>query len=112
MPTISQIRTRTMRRVARFATLLLRSLANEDRLLLLSQLVADERCVSELERLADIRQPTLSQQLGVLRNEGLVATRRQGKYIYYSLNRPEVVPMLNMLYTLYRARKGRRRNTA
>ena len=47
------------------ATSLLKSLANEDRLLLLCQLVDGEKSVSELERLTGIRQPTLSQQLGV-----------------------------------------------
>ena len=52
------------------AASLLKSLANPDRLLLLCQLVEGERSVTELEALTGIRQPTLSQQLGVLRNEG------------------------------------------
>ncbi|WP_024304416.1 helix-turn-helix transcriptional regulator [Pseudogulbenkiania sp. MAI-1] len=83
------------------ASLLLKSLANEDRLLLLCQLVDGEKTVSELERLTAIRQPTLSQQLGVLRNEGLVATRREGKWIYYRIGRPEALVLLNALHALF-----------
>ena len=58
---------------------LLKALANPDRLLLLCQLVEGERSVTELGMLSDIAQPSLSQQLGVLRGERLVATRREGK---------------------------------
>ena len=60
----------------------LKLLANEDRLLLLCQLSQGEKCVGELEEQLGIRQPTLSQQLGVLRGEGVVDSRRQGKNIY------------------------------
>ena len=56
----------------------LKLLANVERMLLLCQLSQGEMCVSELEEQLNIRQPTLSQQLGVLRNEGVVSTRRQG----------------------------------
>lgn len=83
------------------AATLLKSLANEDRLLLLCQLVSGEKAVSELERLTGIRQPTLSQQLGVLRNEGLVATRRDGKWIYYSVASRESMTMLSTLQSFY-----------
>ncbi len=55
----------------------LKLLANEDRLLLLCQLSQGEMCVSDLEQALGIHQPTLSQQLGVLRNEGVV--RRAAK---------------------------------
>lgn len=79
----------------------LKLLANEDRLLLLCQLSQGERCVSELEGGLGIRQPTLSQQLGVLRNEGVVNTRRQGKNIYYSVADPALLEILAVLYRLY-----------
>ena len=78
-----------MREAAEAATALLRVLANEDRLLLLCQMTAGEKSVGELEALLDIRQPTLSQQLGVLRAEGLVTTRREGKRIYYAVADPK-----------------------
>lgn len=83
------------------AALLLKGLANEDRLLLLCQLVDGEKSVSELERLTGIRQPTLSQQLGVLRNEGLVATRREGKWVYYSVASTDAQALLQALHALF-----------
>lgn len=79
----------------------LKLLANEDRLLLLCQLSQGERCVSELEAQLGIRQPTLSQQLGVLRTEGAVNTRREGKNIYYSVADAATLEILALLYRLY-----------
>jgi DNA-binding transcriptional ArsR family regulator len=79
----------------------LKLLANEDRLLLLCQLSQGEMCVSELEEALDIHQPTLSQQLGVLRAEEVVDTRRQGKHIYYSVADPAMLEILTVLYRLY-----------
>ena len=79
----------------------LKLLANEDRLLLLCQLSQGELCVSDLEEELGIHQPTLSQQLGVLRTEGVVATRRQGKNIFYSVADPAVLEILTVLYRLY-----------
>ena len=79
----------------------LRVLANEDRLLLLCQLSKGEMSVGELEEQLGIRQPTLSQQLGVLRNEGVLATRRQGKNIFYRVADPTLLEILAVLYRLY-----------
>lgn len=79
----------------------LKVLANEERLLLLCQLSQGEMCVSELEASLDIRQPTLSQQLGVLRTEGVVSTRRQGKHIFYSVADADLLEILAVLYRLY-----------
>jgi DNA-binding transcriptional ArsR family regulator len=79
----------------------LKLLANEDRLLLLCQLSQGEHCVSELEEELGIVQPTLSQQLGVLRNEGVVTTRRQGKNIYYSVADARTLEILVLLHRLY-----------
>lgn len=90
-----------MRAGASAATALLRVLANEDRLLLVCQMAGGEKSVGELESLLDIRQPTLSQQLGVLRTEGLVTTRRDGKKIYYSIADAKVAAVLATLYMLY-----------
>jgi DNA-binding transcriptional ArsR family regulator len=80
---------------------LLKTMANEDRLMLLCHLIDTELNVGQLENLTGIRQPTLSQQLGVLRDEALVTTRREGKYIYYKLASPSVVLMMQTLYGLY-----------
>ncbi len=79
----------------------LKLLANVERMLLLCQLSQGEMCVSELEEHLEIRQPTLSQQLGVLRTEGVVSTRRQGKNIFYSVADPRLLEILTVLYRLY-----------
>ena len=94
----------TVRASTAQACALLKTLANEDRLLILCQLNQGRRNVGELEALLDIHQPTLSQQLTVLREEGLVATERQGKYIYYSLVSPEAIRIMQTLFELYCAR--------
>ncbi len=77
---------------------MLKTLSNPDRLLLLCQIAQGERCVSELEEALDIHQPTLSQQLGVLRDDGLVNTRRDGKRIYYSMASKEALVIMQVLH--------------
>ena len=80
---------------------LLKALANPDRLLLLCQLVEGERSVTDLGMLSGITQPSLSQQLGVLRGERLVATRREGKSVIYRINSPAAMTVLQTLYGLF-----------
>lgn len=62
---------------------LLKALANPNRLSIICMLLEGESAVAEIESELGIRQPTLSQQLGELREAGLVATRRDAKHIYY-----------------------------
>jgi DNA-binding transcriptional ArsR family regulator len=90
-----------MRGAAVQACSLLKVLANPDRLLLLCQLAQGERGVSELEAMVGIGQPSLSQQLGVLRDEALVTTRRAGKQVYYSIASSEAMAVMQVLYQLY-----------
>ncbi|GAC1539118.1 MAG: metalloregulator ArsR/SmtB family transcription factor [Ramlibacter sp.] len=87
-----------MRIAAAQATGLLKALAHPDRLLLLCQLSQGEHCVSELEEVLGIHQPTLSQQLGVLREERLVNTRREGKQIFYSIASKEALAVMQVLH--------------
>lgn len=98
-----------MREAADSACALLKTLGNRERLLLLCQLIEGEKSVSQLEELLDIHQPTLSQQLGVLRAEGVVETRREGKRIYYSLASAQATRMVNTIYGIFCPvpRKGR-----
>jgi DNA-binding transcriptional ArsR family regulator len=91
----------TMRTSADQACRLLKVLANADRLMLICQLAQGEKNVGELEMALGIVQPTLSQQLGVLRDEGLVSTRREGKNIYYAINSPNALALVQLLYTQY-----------
>lgn len=80
---------------------LLKILANEDRLMLLCQLTQGERNVGELEAICGIKQPTLSQQLGILREEGMVNVRREGKFMFYSLANHEAILVMQTLSSLY-----------
>ena len=101
MQTDTPLDLQSLRRSADSACRLMKVLSNPDRLLLLCQLSQGEKRVGELEELVGISQPTLSQQLGVLREEGLVNTRREGKNIYYSVARPDTLEILSTLYSLY-----------
>jgi DNA-binding transcriptional ArsR family regulator len=101
MPSRATLDPARMRRGAAQAVGALRLLGNEDRLLLLCQLAQGEMCVGELEAALDIRQPTLSQQLGVLRAEGVVHTRREGKNIVYSIADARLLDVLALLHRLY-----------
>jgi len=80
---------------------LMKVLSNRDRLMLLCQISLGEKCVKELEDTLDIHQPTLSQQLTVLRNENLVKTRKEGKNIYYSLDSDIAMSVIGLLHTHY-----------
>lgn len=64
----------------------LKALAHPVRLRIVQTLAGTERNVGEIDEAADIGQPTLSQQLAVLRNAGLVKTRKDAKLVYYRLN--------------------------
>ncbi len=90
-----------MNAAAGAASDLLKSLANRHRLLILCQLVDGERPVGELAAFLGVRDSTVSQHLALLRKDGLVATRRDGQTIYYSIASPEARGVLETLYTLY-----------
>ena len=87
-----------MQSAAGRASRLMKVLSNPDRLLILCQLSLGERRVGELEALLGIVQPTLSQQLTVLRDEGLVSTRREGKNIHYALTSSKALAVIQVLY--------------
>jgi len=87
---------------------LMKALANPDRLLLLCQLAQGEMSVGELEAALGILQPTLSQQLSVLRTEALVETRRDGKHVFYRVASGPALAVLKLLHQQFCNRKGRK----
>ena len=87
-----------MKASASNACRLMKVLSNPDRLMLLCQLSQSEKRVGELEEILGIVQPTLSQQLTVLREEELVTTRRDGKSIYYQIASPQALAVMNVLF--------------
>ena len=64
----------------------LKAIAHPVRFSILQSLAAGERNVGEIEAVTGIGQPSLSQQLAVLRNAGLVQTRKEAKLVYYQLD--------------------------
>ncbi len=90
-----------MQAAAAEACRLMKVLSNPDRLLILCQLSQGEHRVGELEELLGIVQPTLSQQLTVLREEALVSTRRDGKHIHYLLDSPQALAVMQVLYAQF-----------
>lgn len=83
------------------AAQLLTAMANPKRLMILCNLLEQERSVSELSRIVDLEQSPLSQHLSKLRAWGLVKTRRDGQTIYYRLASEPVTRVLTTLYDIY-----------
>ncbi len=95
---------------ARDAAEFLKALAHGSRLLILCILAEGEKSVGDLETLLAQRQSTVSQQLARLRLDGLVATRRDGKSIYYSLADNDARAILQSVYSVFchKPRRARR----
>lgn len=80
---------------------LLKTLAHPARLMLACTLAEGEYCVGALETTLDIHQPTLSQQLGVLRDAGVVETRRDAKRIFYRLTDQKAARLIRALHAIF-----------
>jgi ArsR family transcriptional regulator, virulence genes transcriptional regulator len=80
---------------------LMKVLSNKNRLMILCQLAEGEKSVGDLVELLGARGPAMSQQLALLRKDGLVKTRRDGQTIYYSLARDDVSKLMAFLYDTY-----------
>lgn len=102
-----------MREHASDAAQLLKALANEKRLLVLCLLAEGERSVGDINALLDVSQSALSQHLAVLRDEGLVTTRRDAQSIFYALAPGPAFTLIHTLHGIYCATgttpAGRRR---
>ena len=96
-----QLKTKVMERAADRAGELLKALASRHRLLILCHLIERERSVGELAEFLGIRDSGVSQHLALLRKDGLVAARRDGQTIWYSIRSPEARALLEALYGIY-----------
>jgi DNA-binding transcriptional ArsR family regulator len=83
------------------AARLLRALSNENRLMLLCLLFEGEKTVGELNESLPLSQSALSQHLAVLREEGMVNTRREGQSIYYELGSQPAQRVIQTLHSVY-----------
>ncbi len=83
------------------AALLLKSLSHASRLMILCQLVEGEKTVGELQQYSSLSQSAFSQHLGVLRQQGLVTTRKEGLHVYYAITDSRVAEILTVLHQIY-----------
>lgn len=90
-----------MQPVAETVADIMKTLAHPKRLLALCALVDAERSVGELAAALGVRDQAMSQQLAILRNKGLVATRRDNQTIYYRLASAEIRTIMESLYKTY-----------
>jgi ArsR family transcriptional regulator len=79
----------------------LKVLAHPVRLILVCTLVQGEFSVGELEEKLDVHQPTLSQQLTVLREAEIVETRKEGKQVFYRLTEAKTAQLIAALFTIF-----------
>lgn len=90
-----------MQTSARGAADLMKALSSENRLMLLCQLADGEKTVGDLAEALGMRQAAVSQQLALLRKDGLVSARREGRMMHYRLTGREARAVIMLLYELY-----------
>ena len=90
-----------MRKSATAAAALLRAISHEARLLVLCELTNGERSAGELVERSGLSQSALSQHLAKLREEGLVATRREAQVIHYRIADQRAQRVLRVLHDIY-----------
>lgn len=83
------------------AAALLRAMSNARRLMILCELAEGERCVGQIHNRAGLSQSALSQHLAVLREQGLVATRRKSQAIFYRIADPAMFRIIDALASNY-----------
>jgi DNA-binding transcriptional ArsR family regulator len=83
------------------AAAFLKALSHVGRLMILCHILDGEKSVTELEDLIGARQSAVSQQLSRLRLEGLVAARRDGKAIFYSIADARVASLVSLMYQMF-----------
>ena len=90
-----------MRQNAAQAVRLLKSLANESRLMIMCVLAEGELSVGALNDRIALSQSALSQHLALLREQGMVTTRRESQTIYYALAQTEAIDLIQLLHDIY-----------
>jgi DNA-binding transcriptional ArsR family regulator len=91
----------SMKRNATDAVSLLKGLANESRLMIMCVLSEGEISVGQLNQRIRLSQSALSQHLAVLRDQGLVQTRRESQTIYYRLEESAAMSIIELLHDFY-----------
>lgn len=74
-----------------------KTFTNATRLMIVEQLGKGEQTVTELQQSIGVRQSNLSQHLALLREKGIVATKRDGQNIYYRLSDPKILEACRLM---------------
>jgi len=90
-----------MQESASEAVTLLKGLANESRLMIMCVLAEGEHSVGDLNKRIKLSQSALSQHLAVLRDQGMVNTRRESQTIYYRLADSPAMNVIGLLHDVY-----------
>lgn len=80
---------------------LLKLMAHPDRLMVLCQLVEGEVGVAQLQQGSSLSQSAFSQQLSVLRNNGLVSVRKESQQVFYSLSDPRIKALITSMHDIF-----------
>jgi ArsR family transcriptional regulator len=83
-----------------------KALADDTRQQILVMLLDGEKCVGDIVAAFDISQPTVSHHLGVLKQFKLVTSRKEGKLVFYDINRDNVVQCCGMLMSKFDAEEA------
>ena len=83
------------------ASTLLKSMANQHRLMVLCRLGEGECSVTQLHSEISVSQSALSQHLAVLRAQGLVGTRRAGQQVFYHIKDPDVLQVISTFIGIF-----------
>ena len=87
-----------MEQTATRVSALLKVLSHRDRLMALCHLAQGEMSAGDLGDAVGKKAPAMSQQLSVLRREGIIAARRDGQSIYYRIVDEDAVAIMGFLY--------------
>jgi len=90
----------------RFKAQFFRALAHPARIRILETLVRRDRTVQELQEQLALDQPVVSQQLAVLRHQGIVSARKEGSSVRYALRDPLVGSLLDVARRIFNNRLG------
>lgn len=93
--------TKDMKKIAAKAAQLLKVLSHKERLLILCQLLEKEQCVGDLLQKSQLTQSAFSQHLAILRQKGLVKTRKEAQTVFYSLANRDCIDLLKTLHKIY-----------
>lgn len=88
------------REIFRLQADMLKSLADPNRLMLLNELGSGEKSVGDLAKSLELRHSYASQLLSILRNSGVVKTRRDGNMVYYRLASDKMVTACDIVHEI------------